>query len=83
MALFVTYLIDTKRPPATIRTYASGMKSVLADDGVVIDSNSLALATILKACKYVDRETTFTCPPIQKSLLDLILGKITGYFNGT
>ena len=51
ITLFVAYLIDRRQPEKTIRSYASGIKRVLHDEGIVIDNKSYLLASLLKACK--------------------------------
>lgn len=56
LILFVVFLIDKKHLPSAIKTYTSAIKSVLQEDGVETNLDSFILASLLKACKYVDRE---------------------------
>ena len=80
LALFITYLIDKKKPKATIKSYASGIKAVLKEDGVVLSSDEFELASILKASNYSDSQA-FMRLPIQIGMLRLIIDKLDDYFN--
>lgn len=68
---FIAFLIDNGNPESSIRSYVSGIKAVLKDDGVEIDDNSLFLASLLKACKYTNSQVNMRIP-IHKGMLQII-----------
>ena len=80
IALFVAYLIDRKQPEGTIRSYISGIKSVLKDEGIVIDNNSYMLASLLKACKCIERDTVHITLLIKRGMLRVMIDKLRDYY---
>ena len=53
-----------KQPQPTIQSYTSTIKCVLCEDGIVINDNSYLLASLLKACKFTERDEIHMCLPI-------------------
>ena len=72
LVLFVGFLINEKKKATTIRSYISAIKSVLADDGVVLCEDRCLLNALTKACR-LNNDTVRTRLPIQKGLLHMIL----------
>ena len=82
LILFVAYLADQKqRKSTTIRSYISAIKSVLLDDGVVLNENKYLLTSLTKACKLRNDKVT-TRLPIQKGTLNLIVKNLHHIFSG-
>ena len=79
LTLFVGYLVNEKLKASTIRSYISGIKSVLMDDGIEINEDRYLLTSLTKACKYVNNGVRMRLP-IQKGLLQLFLGEIDHIF---
>lgn len=82
LALFIAYLIGRRQPEQTIRTYTSVIKSVLREDGIVIDDKSYLLASLLKACKYMKRDEIHIRLPIQRGLMRMLVDKVKDYYLG-
>ena len=72
IVLFVGYLIQNNRKSTTINSYISAIKSVLADDGVILNEDRYLLNALTKACKMTN-DRVRTRLPIQKGLLNMIL----------
>ena len=75
LILFVGYLIDQDRKSSTIRRYVSAIKSVLRDDGIILNENKYLLASLTQACK-LKNDMVRTRLPIRKSMLKLLLKHI-------
>ena len=74
-SMFLAYLIDKVTQSATIKSYLSAIKSVLADDEYPWSDNLIKLSTLTRACKL--ENDILTCRlPIQVKLLELILFEI-------
>ena len=72
-ALYCGYLIvEKKLQSATVRSYISGIKSVLKNDGYMWDDGFVLLSVLTKSCK-LKNDMVKTRLPIQVGLLDLIL----------
>ena len=78
--MFIAYLIDRRQPEVTIRSYTSGIKSVLKKDGIIIDNNSYLLASLLKACKYVERDRVCLRLPIHRGMMRLLVDKVDRFY---
>ena len=74
LILFVGYLVEMKKV-STVKSYISGIKSVLMNDGIEISENRYLITSLTKACKYVNC-TVRTRLPIQKGLLHLLMDSI-------
>ena len=80
LSLYVTHMIDSGMQSASIKTYISGIKSTLADDGYDVNTTKLKLTSLTKACRLkYDRVRTRL--PIQKGLLQLLLLGIERLYN--
>ena len=79
LALFLAYLLDNRTRKATIKSYTSALKSILRDDGINIDKNSVKLVTLLKASNYIETEER-TWLSIHLGMKRVLLDKICAYF---
>ena len=77
--LYVAYVADKGVKSATIRSYISGIKSVLADDGCILDHNLLKFTALTKGCRLLN-DRVKTRLPIKIGLLELLLDKIEQKF---
>ena len=77
--LFTGYLIQQNKQSQTIRTYLSGLKAVLKDDGIELNENKYLLTALTRACKLHNDKVT-TRLPIQKGVLKLILDQVDEQF---
>ena len=78
--LYCAYMIKIKRlKSATIKSYISGIKSVLIADGYEWDDNFILLDSFIGSCKHKN-DTLKTRLPIRKRLLELILFDIQRKF---
>ena len=50
LVLFIRYLVSNNRKSATIKSYISAIRSVLADDGIILNEDKVLLTSITKAC---------------------------------
>ena len=80
LILFVGYLVETKKKSSTIKSYISAIKAVLRDDGVEVNENKYLLASLTKACRYIN-DTVRTRLPIGKSFLNILTNKINHVFS--
>ena len=60
------YLVNEKKKSTTIRSYVSGIKAVLRDDGQEICESTYLVKALTKACKYKN-DTVQTRLPIRKN----------------
>ena len=72
LVLFVGYLINMNRQSSTIKSYISAIKSVLRDDGEVINEDTYLLNSLTRAC-CLHKDHVHTRLPIRKSLLLLLV----------
>ena len=72
LVLFVGYLIQQNRKSTTIRSYISAIKSVLRDDGVILNTNSYLLRSLTKACRLHNDQVQIHLP-IRKGMLGVLL----------
>ena len=75
LTLFVGYLIDHNRKLSTIKSYISAIKSVLRDDGVILNENRYLIASLTQACR-LKNDRVLTRLPIQKQLLNLLVKQL-------
>ena len=76
LTLFVGFLIEDDKKASTIRSYISAIKSVLRDDGVILNENKYLLSSLMKACSLRGNNSVRTCLPIQKGMLMVLLKTI-------
>ena len=72
ITLFAGYLIDQNKKSGTVKSYISGIKAILKEDGVTVNENRCLLASLTKACK-LKNDLVRTRLPIQKNLLNLLI----------
>ena len=78
--LFVGYLVETKKKSTTIKCYVSAIKSVLQDDGIMVNHDEVLLKSLTQACRLCNDRVT-TRLPIRQSLLMLLLHAIPELFS--
>ena len=79
LILFIGYLIDRDLKSTTIHCYISAIKSVLRDDGEVLDENIYLLKSLTRACRIHHDKVTIRLP-IKKPLLRLLIYEIDTLF---
>ena len=80
VSLYCGYLICIKNlQSSTVKSYISGIKSVLIDDGYDWKEGKLLLNALTRSCKLKNDEVK-TRLPIQKGFLDMILHRISKKF---
>ena len=80
MVLFVAKCVEDGRASATVKSYASAIKTVLRTEGIFIDSHLYKLKFLAKACRITNDQVK-TRLPIKKGLLGIILDKLKFIFN--
>ena len=76
ITLFLGHLIGNfKLQSATIKTYMSAIKCVLAEIDVKLNHDDFLISSLTRACK-IRNDTLITRLPIHKKLLKLILDKV-------
>ena len=72
-SLYCAYLImDKGLKPSTVRSYLSGIKAVLQQDGYEWEDNKVLLDALTRSCKIKNNSVKMRLP-IQKGLLEIIL----------
>ena len=82
LVLFTAYLIDKNMQSSTVRSYVSAIKSVLAEDGIFINTDTFLLTSLTRACKLINDRIVIHRFPIYKGLLHQILDNIEKHFDG-
>ena len=77
--MFVGYLIENNRRSSTIKSYISAIKSVLREDGEILNEDTFLLTSLTRACKF-QNDTVRTLLPIRKGLLHLLYETIPRVF---
>ena len=65
---------------ATVKSYVSGIKRILIDDGYPWDDKKILLGSLTRACRIIN-DKVYTRLPIQCGLLELMLFEIGKIFN--
>lgn len=78
--LYFTYLMVTGAKSNTLATYKSAIKKILTSDGCQVQLNTVALASIIKACKYKNDEVIHRLP-IDHSMLITLINTLERYFD--
>ena len=82
-SLYCGYLIcEKKLQSSTVKSYISGIKSVLKNDGYMWDDEKVLLNVLTRSCK-LKNDIVKTRLPIQVGLLDLILYDIRRRYETT
>ena len=79
-ALFCTYLIDKGNQSATVRSYVSAIKAVLAGDGYSWDNTKIFISSLTQACKLMNDRVKCRLP-IQRPLSDMILFELARIYH--
>ena len=79
LVLYVGYLVSQRRKASTIKSYISAIRSVLREDGVVLNEDKYVLTSLTKACRYINDEVQ-TRLPIQIGVLVLIIRQVKLHF---
>ena len=78
--LFVAYLIEEKGAKSTtVRSYVSAIRSVLLEDGVTLSENKFLLASLTRACRYVNDKVR-TRLPIHKEMVAILIDQLDKQF---
>ena len=77
---FCAFLIDNERKSATIKSYISGLKTTLTEDGYRWDDTLVTFSSLIKACK-VSNDVIKCRLPIHKRLLEILLFEVERIFN--
>ena len=75
LILFVGYLVKQKRKSSTIKSYISAIKSVLRDDGVILNEDKYLLTSLTRACRLKNDQVHIRLP-IRKAMLQILLKNI-------
>ena len=75
ITLFTAYLVNEKLKLSTIKSYISGIKGTLAEDGIEIPDNNFTLNALMRACRLRNDKVMIRLP-IHKDLLKLILSQL-------
>ena len=78
--LFVGYMVDCNKKSTTIRSYLSAIRSILADDGVILNENKCLLNALTKASRLNNSKVRMRLP-IHKNLLFMLLKYIPQVFD--
>ena len=76
LILFTGYLINNNLKSSTIKTYLSGIWSILADENIPLDSQDFTLKALTRACK-IHNDKMIIRLPIHKDLLNLLVTEIS------
>lgn len=79
LAMFVAYRIEKGDFSSTITTYLAGIKSMLLLDGIEINTRTVRLRALIKACKY-ENDRVIQRMPIKESLLMRIIRQVDVIF---
>ena len=75
LVLFVSYLVEQNRKSSTIKSYISGIKALLREDGIELSEDTYLITSLTKACK-LQNECVRVRFPIHKELLLELLDQI-------
>ena len=79
VAIYCAYLIDISHlKSATVKSYVSAIKAVLADDGYELNMSKVLLASITKTCK-MRNDRVNNRRPLQIAILEMALIQVERY----
>ena len=78
--LFVGHLVQRKFQSSSIKSYISGIKAVLRQDGIEINEDKYLLTSLTRACKLIN-DCVRTRLPIRKPLLHTMLRRMEELFD--
>ena len=79
LSLYVAYLVEKGAQSATLKSYICEIKKILLDNGYVLNTNSLLLNTLTKACRLVN-DTVSARLLIKCRLLEMLLFELGRLF---
>ena len=79
IVLFTAFLIDNQLQSSTVKSYISAIRGVLAEDGIVVDTDAFLLTSLTSACRLINDQVIHRFP-IYKELLHEILKEIDTYY---
>ena len=78
-SLYVGFLAGAGKKSSTIKSYISGIKSILEDDGYEWSDKDFKMTSLTKACRLVNDQVR-TRLPIKHRLLEVILDKLDDFY---
>ena len=75
ICLYAAYLVNNGVQSSTLKSYYSAIKSILRDDGYIVNDEKILLSTLAKACRLVN-DKVVTRLPIRGKLLEILLFEI-------
>lgn len=81
LAIFVASRVEKGDYSHTVESYLSGIKSMLAVDGIEINTRTARLRALIKACKYKN-DRVIQRMPIKEALLVRIIRQVDIMFAG-
>ena len=81
LSLFGAYLVHQGVQSSTLKSYISGIKSVLRDDGYIWDETRIIISSLTRACRLIN-DRVHTRLPIQIKLLEMLLFEIQRSLGG-
>ena len=79
LSLFVGYLIEMGRRPATVKSYISAIKAVLWVNQIPLFQDQSLLSALTRACRYQCNGVTLRMP-LRRDMVNLLLEKIEQIF---
>ena len=80
ISLYAAYLVDKGTQLSTLKSYFSAIKKILWDDGFELNTDTVLLNTLARACKTVN-DTVTAQLPIKSHLLAILLFEVERLFN--
>ena len=80
VTLYIGFLIKKGNKSSTIKSYVSGIKSILLDDNYPWNDNLIKLTALTKACRKTNDRVKNRLP-IRAKLLQLLLKEVHGIFS--
>ena len=75
ISLFGAYLVDNGLQSSSLRSYISAIKTILFEDGYVLDTDKVLLSSLIKACQLINDHVK-TRLPIRQKLLEILLFEV-------
>ena len=73
--LYAAYLVDEGIQSSTLRCYYSTIKSIIKEDGYILDDNRIIFNSLVRACR-LKNDRVVTRLPIRHKLLELLLFEV-------
>ena len=77
--VFAGYLIHQNKKSATVKSYVSAIKAVLANNDIEVNEDCYLLGSLTRACR-ITKDKLVVRLPIQKQLLNSLLRILEAYF---